>query len=129
MFYNQATNANSEPPFFLFRTRFQYNFKITIIVSKLKKSIMDGFGLSTHMRLKLDSLPPPNNLDYPKDLIRLDHAENELIRPELVGLYKDAVASSMNEDVKLIAPRRDFFANSTVRSSLILQDSAVIPCF
>lgn len=64
-------------------------------------SIKDDSGISTRMRRKLGVLPPPSSLVkvYPKDCIRLDQAENELLRPELLEIFKKDVGEKMEADV------------------------------
>ncbi|TGO14495.1 hypothetical protein BTUL_0052g00330 [Botrytis tulipae] len=57
-------------------------------------------GLSTHMANKLPKLAPLGFLSYvaPPDIIRLEQAENRLLRPQLLSICKDALNESLSED-------------------------------
>ncbi|KAF7900093.1 hypothetical protein EAF00_004429 [Botryotinia globosa] len=57
-------------------------------------------GLSTHMANKLPKLAPLGFLSYVArpDIIRLEKAENRLLRPQLLSIYKDALNESLSED-------------------------------
>lgn len=59
-------------------------------------------GLSTHMASKLPELAPLGFLSYvaPPDVIRLEQAENRLLRPQLLSICKDALNEGLSEDVQ-----------------------------
>ncbi|KAM3069257.1 hypothetical protein ACMFMG_010768 [Clarireedia jacksonii] len=60
----------------------------------------DDLGLSVHMTAKLAKLPPPAFLAAipPKGLVRLEQAENTLLRPELVRICKSAINEELDEE-------------------------------
>lgn len=60
-------------------------------------------GISIRMANKLPRLPPPSFLAYqpPPDTIRLEQAENCLIRPQLLKICKDTMNQDLTEEVIL----------------------------
>jgi hypothetical protein len=61
----------------------------------------EDLGLSARMTAKLAKLPPPAYLATipPPGLVRLEQAENTLLRPELVKICKNAVNEELDEEV------------------------------
>ncbi|KAF7943627.1 uncharacterized protein EAE97_005698 [Botrytis byssoidea] len=94
-------------------------------------------GLSTHMANKLPKLAPLGFLSYvaPPDIIRLEQAENRLLRPQLLSICKDALNEGLSEDSFLYptglggeaAMRRGFasFFNTHFNPSLKVEEDHV----
>ncbi|PQE18822.1 1-aminocyclopropane-1-carboxylate synthase 1 protein [Rutstroemia sp. NJR-2017a WRK4] len=60
----------------------------------------EDLGLSARMSAKLAKLPPPAYLAIipPPGLVRLEQAENTLLRPELVKICKNAINDELDEE-------------------------------